>query len=36
MTIDNAEIEFLLSLVALMAKGFLALLVFIFIILMRK
>lgn len=36
MTLDNAEIEFLMSIVALMAKGFLALLVFIFIILMRK
>lgn len=31
MNISNCEIEFLMSLTALMAKGFLALLIFIFI-----
>jgi len=36
MTLDNSEIEFLVSLIALMAKGFLALLIFIFIVSLRQ
>jgi hypothetical protein len=36
MNLDNSEIEFLVSLMALLAKGFLALLIFIFITALRK
>lgn len=36
MNISNCEIEFLVSLMALMAKGFLALLIFIFIMSLRQ